>query len=64
MNALNGENIGSTSKDLVLNTFSKIYIRYGNRFIEIDPIKLEKLLKSVIRNTNNWNIILMTITIF
>ena len=47
MKVLNGENIGSTSKDLVLNTYSKIYIRYGNRFIEIDPIKLEKLLKSV-----------------
>ena len=47
MSAFNGENIGSPSKDLVLNTHSKIYIKYGSRFIEIDPIKLEKLLNSI-----------------
>lgn len=47
MSAFNGENIGSPSKDLVLNTHSKIYIKYGSRYIEIDPIKLEKLLNSI-----------------
>lgn len=47
MSAFNGENIGSASKDLVLNTYSKIYIKYGSRYIEIDPIKLEKLLNSM-----------------
>ena len=47
MSAFNGENVGSVSKDLVLNTQSKIYIRRGDRFIEVDPIKLEKLLKSI-----------------
>lgn len=44
MSAFNGENIGSPSKDLVLNTRSHIYIKRGDRFIAIDPIKLEKLL--------------------
>jgi hypothetical protein len=47
MSAYNGENIGSPSKDLVLNTYSKIYIKYGSRYIEIDPIKLEKLLNNI-----------------
>lgn len=47
MSAFNGENIGSPSKDLVLNCQSRIYIKRGDRFIEIDPIKLEKLLNSV-----------------
>lgn len=45
MSAYNGENIGSPSKDLVLNTNSKIYIKRGDRFYEIDPVKLEKLMK-------------------
>ena len=47
MSAFNGDNIGSPSKDLVLNTHSKIYIKFGSRYIEIDPIKLEKLLNSI-----------------
>lgn len=41
MSAFNGEQIGSTNKDLVLNTASKIYIKRGDQFIELDPILLE-----------------------
>ena len=45
MGALNGEQVGSPTKDLVLVTGNKVYIRRGDKFYEIDLLKLEKLME-------------------
>lgn len=45
MSALNGEQVGTPTKDLVLVTSNKIYIKRGDKFYELDLLKLEKLME-------------------
>lgn len=45
MGALNGEQVGTPTKDLILVTNSKIYIKRNDKFYEIDLLKLEKLME-------------------